>query len=98
MKKIERILGKGSHHKKKTEKFGENSLVGGGGLKFFSKKSQFQFGNFENPGGVSIFQNCSSLYKKWFVRSQASGTAVRSIIYNVPVQSGTLSFYFKPKD
>ena len=33
----------------------------GGWVKFFSKKSQFQFGNFENPGGVSIFEKCPNL-------------------------------------
>ena len=42
---------------KKTEKFGKNSLLGGGD--FFSKKSQFQFGNFENPGGGSQFPKIS---------------------------------------
>ena len=33
----------------------------GGGVNFFSKKSQFQFGNFAHPGGVSIFQKCPNL-------------------------------------
>ena len=41
---------------KKTEKF-----PNGGGVNFFSKMSQFQFGNFKNPGGVSIFQKCPNL-------------------------------------
>ena len=44
---------KGSHHKKKRN--GKNSLMGGGVNFFFSKKSQFQFGNIENPGGGSQF-------------------------------------------
>ena len=49
---------KGSHHKRKTEKFGKNSLMGGRG-KFFSKKSQFQFGNIENPRGGLNFSKMS---------------------------------------
>ena len=41
---------------KKTEKFPK----GGGGVNFFlSKKSQFQFGNFENPGGGLNFSKMS---------------------------------------
>ena len=31
--------------------------IGGGGVKK-TEMSQFQFGNFENRGGVSIFQKC----------------------------------------
>ena len=43
---------------KKTEQFGKNSLMGGRGVNFFSKKSQFQFGNFEHPGeGSQFFKN-----------------------------------------
>ena len=30
----------------------------GGGVEKTDENSQFQFGNFENPGGVSIFQKC----------------------------------------
>ena len=48
---------------KKMEKFGKNSLIGGGplpeGVRFFSKKSQYQFGNFENPGGGLNFSKMS---------------------------------------
>ena len=39
---------------KKTENFGKNSLMGGGGVKFCFKTVQFQFGSFENPG---LFKN-----------------------------------------
>ena len=49
---------RGAIIKKKTEKFGKNSLMGGRG-KFFSKKSQFQFGNFEHPGGGLNFSKMS---------------------------------------
>ena len=50
--------GKGSHHKKKTKKFGKNSLmeVWGQNKKI---KSQFQFGNFEDPGGGLNFSKMS---------------------------------------
>ena len=54
----EAVPTKGRHHKKNFEKFGKNSLMGGG-VNFFSKKSQFQFGNFEHPGGGLNFSKMS---------------------------------------
>ena len=45
--------------KKKTKKFGKNSLMGG--LKIEKIKSQFQFGNFENRGGGLNFSEMSEL-------------------------------------
>ena len=41
---------KGSHHKKKTEKFGKNSLMGGRG-KIFFKKVPISIWEHRNPGG-----------------------------------------------
>ena len=47
---------RGAIIKKKPEKFPN----GEGGVNFFlSKKSQFQFGNFENPGGGLNFSKMS---------------------------------------
>ena len=41
-----------------AEKFGKNSLMGGG-VKFFSTKSQFQFWNFKDPGAGLNFSKMS---------------------------------------
>ena len=64
---IWRLL-RGAIIKKKTKKFGKNSLMGGG-VKIKKIKSQFQFGNFEGPGGgglnfskMSQFQLFDSIY------------------------------------
>ena len=42
---------------KKTEKFGENSLMGGGNF-FLQKSPNFNLGTSKIQGGVSIFQKC----------------------------------------
>ena len=53
--KLDSELGEPS--KKKTEKFGENSLMGGG--EFFFKKVPISIGNFVNPRGGLNFSKMS---------------------------------------
>ena len=48
---------RGAITKKKRENLGKIPK-GGGWVEKTDENSQFQFGNFENPGGVSIFQKC----------------------------------------
>ena len=52
---------KGSHHKKKSEKFGKNSLMGGRGKIFFKKVPISIWELRKSKGGVSIFQKCPNL-------------------------------------
>ena len=46
---------------KKNGKIGEKFPKGGGGVEKTDENSQFQFGNFENPGGGLDFSKMSEL-------------------------------------
>ena len=51
----------------KRENFGHVPIGGGRGVKK-TEMFQFQFGNFENRGGVSIFQKCPNFnYLKVYI-------------------------------